>query len=103
MNRLEYIQTLGMTLEETHKWEKENKGVSVEGGNGALLECYIADFYSTDSNGNLNPDSRHDSLSVSLCSDCSDDELRIYMHDKDEIRRLRDYLNNYLENNFKEE
>ncbi len=97
--KLEYIATADMDLKERCQWEEENCASVTDGDNGGLLELQRT-YYSTDDNGNKIPGSETPTLSIAMCDDTGEDEVYFTVSSKDAIRKLRDYLNNYLEYNF---
>lgn len=99
-NNLEFIQTADMTEEERAEWENKAKAVALHADNGSILEMQKSCLYSVDKNGCRIPGSELDTLSVAVCDDMGEDEMCFTVSSKNEARKLRDYLNNYLENNF---
>lgn len=97
---LEYIATIDMNFKEKEVWENENCASAIGGDNGEVLEFKKSHYYSTDENGNKVLGSETSTLAIAACDDMGEDEIYITVSSKDEVRKLRDYLNNYLENNF---
>lgn len=97
--KLEYIVTAEMDLNERERWEVKNSASVTDGDNGGLLELQRSYYYSTDDNGNKIPGSEIPTLSIAMCDDMGEEEICFTVSSKDAIRKLRDYLNNYLEGN----
>lgn len=102
MKELEYIQTLDMCTVEVREWEKDNMGVSIPTTAG-VLEMQKTEWYSTDVNLKMIPSTGRPALYIAMFDSDSEDELYAILANRKDIRHLRDYLNNYLENNFTEE
>lgn len=94
---LEYVATADMNFPEREKWEAENGACVTEGDNGGIMEFRKSCYYSTDDNGDKVPDSETPTLAIAVCDDMCEKEIYITISSKAEIRKLRDYLNNYLE------
>lgn len=99
-NNLEFIQTVDMTAGELAKWEQKVKAVAFHADNGGIIEMQKSCLYSVDKNGCRIPGTESDTLFVAVCDDMGEDEICFTVSSKDEIRKLRDYLNKYLEDNF---
>lgn len=97
---LEFVQTTDMTVGECIEWEKKAKAVAFHGDNGGILEMQKSCLYSVDKNGCRMPGTESDTLFVAVCDDMSEEEISFTVSSKDEIRKLRDYFNKYLEDNF---
>lgn len=97
MKELEYIQTLNMCTEEVKEWEKDNMGVAVTTDEDGVLELLKTEWYSTDENSELIPESGRPVLCVAMYDGNSEEELCTFLSNRADIRRLRDFLNDYLE------
>nr|DAH62155.1 MAG TPA: Translation initiation factor IF-2, N-terminal region [Caudoviricetes sp.] len=95
----EYIKTLDMSIEEQEKWEKEEKGCALYGVNEGVIEFSKSYSYPVDKNMNRIPGAEIPDLFIAVKDDFSDSEVCIILSSKNDIRKLRDYLNNYLEDN----
>ncbi len=95
----EYIKTLNMSIDEQEKWEKEEKGCAFYGVNEGVIEFSKSYSYPVDNNMNRIPGAETPDLFIAVKDDFSDSEVCIILYSKDKIRKLRDYLNNYLEDN----
>ena len=98
--KLEFVSTFDMNFKEREIWEEENCACVTESDSCGIFEFQKSHYYSTDENGNKVPGSETPTLSVAVCDDMGEDEIYLTISSKSEIRKLRDYLNNYLENNF---
>lgn len=109
MKELEYIQTLDMCTQEVGEWEKDNMGVSIPTDTNGVLEMKKTEWYSTDANLRIIPGTGRPALYIAMLDGNSEEELYTMISDRADIRRLRDFLNNYLEihinnqSNFKED
>ncbi|MDB8904245.1 hypothetical protein [Parabacteroides merdae] len=99
-NNLEFIQTADMTESERIEWENKARAVALHADNGGILEMQKSCLYSVDKNGYRIPETESDTLFVAVCDDMGEDEICFTVSSKDEVRKLRDYLNKYLEDNF---
>ena len=97
--KLEYVQTIDMSYDECESWCKKNKACTLDGDSGGKIEIQKSYSYSTDENGNKIIGSETPLLFVSMCDEDAETEFAFSVSDKDDIRKLRDYLNNYLEDN----
>lgn len=94
----EYMQTVNMaTDEEIQNWESENKGRVIFGDMGGRIELQDAEWWSTDDNLKPTMPTGQHFLRVAACDDVCDTEICLTFTSRDEVRKLRDYLNNYLE------
>lgn len=96
---LEYVQTIDMSYDECESWCKKNKACILDGDSGGRIEMQKSYSYSTDGGGNKIIGSEIPLLFVSMCDEDAETEFAFSVSDKDDIRKLRDYLNNYLEDN----
>ncbi len=109
MKELEYIQTLDMSTQEVKEWEKDNMGVSIPTDTDGVLEMQKTEWYSTDANLKMMPSTGRPVLYIAMYDGNSEEELYAMLSERADIRRLRDFLNNYLEiysntkSNFKED
>ena len=99
-NNLEFIQTADMTESERIEWENKVRAVALHADNGGILEMQKSCLYSVNKNGCRIPGTESDTLFVAVCDDMGEEEISFTVSSKDEIRKLRDYLNKYLEDNF---
>lgn len=97
--KLEFVSTFDMNFREKEIWENKNGASAIAGDSGGILEFQKSHYYSTDENGNKVPGSETPTLSVAVCDDMGENEIYFTVSSKDEVRKLRDYLNNYLEDN----
>lgn len=97
MKDLEYIQTLNMCTEEVKEWEKDNMGISVPTDKDGVFEMQKTEWYSTDANLKMIPGTGRPALYIAMYDGNSEDELHTMLSDRADIRRLRDFLNDYLE------
>lgn len=94
---LEFTSTYDMLPEEIEAWEKEHNGVSVNSGNGGVVEIQKTDLYSIDKNGIRILGSKTPALFLCATDECCEDEVYLTLVDKNQIRKLRNYLNDILE------
>lgn len=97
--KLEYVQTIDMSYDECESWCEKNKACTLDGDSGGKIEIQKSYYYSTDKNGNKIIGSETPILFVSMCDEDAETEFAFSVSDKNNIRKLRDYLNNYLEGN----
>lgn len=95
----EYVKTVDMSFEEQEEWEKEEKGCAFYGINEGVIEFSKSYSYPVDNNMNRIPGAEIPDLFIAVKDDFSDSEVCIILSSKNDIRKLRDYLNNYLEDN----
>ena len=96
-NKLEFIETFDMNFAETEKWEKSNNAVAVQFDNGGRLECLPTWLYSPDKDMKPIPGSEQKALIVSVCDEDAIAEISMIITGNKELRKLRDFLNLYLE------
>lgn len=94
---LEYICTSNMNPDEVKEWEKAHKGCAMEGNNGGILEFQKSELYSTDENGRKILGSESETLWVAMCDEVYEEEIGLLFSNKESVRKLRDFLNRYLE------
>lgn len=94
----EYVKTVDMNLDEQEKWEEEG-GCVISGSNEGVLELSKSYFYDVDENWDEIPGTRKPCIHIAMLEDDSNSEAFVNILDKNKIRKLRDYLNNYLEDN----
>lgn len=95
----EYVKTVDMSIEEQEEWEKEEKGCTLYGVNEGVIEFSKSYSYPVDKNMDRIPGAETPDLFIAVKDDFSDSEVCIILSSKNNIRKLRDYLNNYLEDN----
>lgn len=98
-SNLEFVRTADMTVDERVEWEKASKAVASHADDGGIIEMKKSCLYFVDKNGCKIPGTETDTLFVAVCDDMGEEEISFVVSDKEEIRKLRDYLNNYLEDN----
>lgn len=95
-NALKFIRTYDMTFDEIEEWEKENDAVSVGFDNGGVIEFFPTELFSV-RDGIKVPGSGTKAVMISMCDSMCEHEVSELVSSKDEIRKLRDMLNRYLE------
>lgn len=99
--KFEYICTEEMeTMKEVEEWENKNKGKVIYSDGGGIIELQKTCLYSIDDEGKKEEGTEKNALGISVLDNCSEDEIMLLFSSREEVRNLRDYLNNYLENNF---
>lgn len=97
-NNLEYIATADMNQKQIEEWEKDNNAIAIVLDNGERLEFFPTHLYSPDKNGRPLPGTQIPALTISLCNDDLTEEISgILIRRDDDLRRLRNFLNDYLE------
>lgn len=96
---LECVSTADMNFKEREKWERENEACVTSGDNGGILEFIKSCYYSTDDNGNKIAGSETPVLAIAGCDDMGENEIYFTVSSKEDVRKLRNYLNTYLEGN----
>lgn len=97
----DYMQTVNMESDEDiNQWENEKSGCVVFDDIGRRMELHKAEWYHQVEEKNELIPTGDEFLSVAVCDDACESEVLLTFSSKDDIRKLRDYLNNYLENNF---
>lgn len=94
---LDYIHTYDMSMEEIERWEKEHNSIVLIGASGETIELLPSYSYIVDDDYKPVPGTEKPVLSISACTEDAGEEFMFSMSDKDSIKRLRDYLNDYLE------
>lgn len=94
---LDYIHTYDMSMEEIERWEKGHDSIALIGASGETIELWPSYSYIVDENHKPIPGTEKPVLSISACTEDAEEEFMFSMSDKDRIKRLRDYLNDYLE------
>lgn len=84
---------------EIREWEKKNEALAMECDNG-IMELFPTCLRSIDYEELSMPESVTNTLQVSVCDIDEADEICLYFG-KNDLRRLRDYLNDYLEGRVK--
>lgn len=102
MKKLNYIHTFDMSAEEVKQWEAENKGFSVCDDNGNVVIELQKTFlyeqgYFENNKDNLDESMGIPTIGMALYDDMSERELYSIFSCKEDIVRLRDYLNKILE------
>lgn len=95
----EFIQTADMTVSERLEWENKTKAVALHADNGGIIEIQKSCLYSVDKSHCKISGTETDTLFVAVCDDMGEDEICFTVSSKEDVRRFRDYLNNYLEDN----
>lgn len=98
-DKFEYVATYDMNWVDKEEWEKKERGCVIEGDVEGLLELRKSYYYCTDDNGNKIKGSEKSMIFMAMSEENSNSEAYICLSKKDDIRKLRDYLNNYLEDN----
>lgn len=97
----DYMQTVNMESDkDINQWENEKSGCVVFDDIGRRMELHKAEWYHQVEGKNELIPTGDEFLSVAVCDDACESEVLLTISSKDDIRKLRDYLNNYLENNF---
>ena len=94
---LDYIHTYDMSVEEIERWEKAHNSIAMIGEFGETIEICPSYSYSVDENHKPIAGTEKQVLVISSCTEDAEEEFMFSMSDKDRIKRLRDYLNDYLE------
>jgi hypothetical protein len=94
---LDYIHTYDMSMEEIERWEKEHDSIALIGASGETIELWPSYSYIVDENHKSIAGTEKPVLVISVCTEDAEEEFMFSMSDKDRIKRLRDYLNDYLE------
>lgn len=97
----EYMQTVNMESdEEIEQWEINNSGCVVFDDMGRRMELHKLEWlHRVEETNELIP-ADDEFLHVAVCDDTCETEVLLTFSSTGDIRKLRDYLNNYLENNF---
>lgn len=94
----DYMKTVNMqTDEEIEQWESENFGCVVIDDMGRRMELQDAEWWSTDKNLKPTVPTGQHFLSIAACDDTCETELLLTFTEKDRVRKLRNFLNDYLE------
>lgn len=97
----EYMQTVNMKSdEEIEQWENDNSGCVVFDNMGRRMELHKPKWLREVEETNELIHIGDKFLNVAVCDDAYETEVLLAFSSMDGIRKLRDYLNNYLENNF---
>lgn len=108
MKRLEYMQTFNKNVEETEKWEKETKGCAIYGENGeSLIELsreysYDTEYFESHKDC-LDERFGIPEIGLAVYDIENDHEMHTSFCDTSEIRKLRDYLTEALNDFFPKE
>lgn len=98
----DYMQTVNMgTDEEIEEWESDNNGCVVIDDIGRRMELRKLEWHRRVEGTNEFIPTKIYFLNVAVCDDACESEVLLTFSSIRDIRKLRDYLNNYLENNFK--
>lgn len=97
----DYMQTINMESdEEIEQWENDNSGCVVFDDMERRMELYKLEWlHGVEETNELIP-TDNEFLNVAVCDDVCEAEVLLTFSSMGDIRKLRDYLNNYLENNF---
>ena len=96
---LRFIQTEDMTLNEFKEWEGKYKTVSVNSDDGAIIEMQKSYVYGIDKKGHKSINHESTALFIAACDNICEKEVTLVLSSKEDVRKLRDYLNRYLEDN----
>lgn len=97
----EYMQTVNMESdEEIEQWENDNSGCVVFDDMGRRMELHKLEWLRRVEETNELIPTDDEFLHVAVCDDTCEAEVLLTFSSMGDIRKLRDYLNNYLENNF---
>lgn len=96
---LRFIQTEDMTLNEVKEWEGKYKTVSVNSDDGAIIEMQKSYVYGIDKKGHKSINHESTALFIAACYNVCEKEVTLVLSSKEDVRKLRDYLNRYLEDN----
>lgn len=97
----EYVKTIYMDFDERREWEKNENGIVIDSCfNEGVLELSKSYSYTVDDNLNRIHGTEKPGLCIAMLGDNGYDEASVFISNKDQVRRLRNYLNNYLEDNF---
>lgn len=97
MEELEYIQTLDMSDEEKKEWEVDSTGIAITTDTSGVMEMYKTEWFDTDKESNIISGTEKPTLAIALYDPQLEREIWTAISDRDSLRRLRDYLNDYLE------
>lgn len=92
---LENCQTAYMSCSEVEEWEKKNAAASVSFDSGGVVEFLPIEMFSKDAK--IEKGGGIKGMLISMCDCACEDEISGIVSSNDEIRKLRDALNKYLE------
>ena len=92
---LENCQTAYMSCSEVEEWEKKNAAASVSFDSGGVVEFLPIEMFSKDAK--IEKGGGIKGMLISMCDCACEDEISEIVSSNDEIRKLRDALNKYLE------
>lgn len=95
-NELQYICTSDMTISEIQEWEKKHNAVSIPFDDGGCLEIQLCKSYITDKYKRKIIGTDEPVLMFSMCNKFYDDEVSELCSSKENIVKLRDYLNKVI-------
>lgn len=87
-----YSESWNMTFEEIEKWEKEQHCLHISDGSGGLLE--VKPMRVVDKDGNYG---NEELLHFTSVDQAFTAEVPLLIADRNEIIKLRDYLNRFLQ------
>lgn len=93
--KLENCQTAYMSCSEVEEWEKKNAAASVSFDSGGVVEFLPIEMFSKDAK--IEKGGGIKGMLISMCDCACEDEISEIVSSNDEIRKLRDALNKYLE------
>lgn len=93
----EFMQTVGMESQDIERWESEKLGTAIISDNGGRIELTKEEWYYTDKEMNPTVPSGENFLRIAACDELCETELCLTFTSKEDVRKLRNYLNEYLE------
>lgn len=96
-NELKYICTSDMTSSEIEEWERSNETVSIHFDDGGCLEIQLCKSYLTDEYERKIIGTEEPILMFSMCNKFYDNEVSELCSSKEDIVKLRDYLNKTID------
>ena len=92
---IQNCQTAYMSCSEVEEWEKKNAAASVSFDSGGVVEFLPIEMFSKDAK--IEKGGGIKGMLISMCDCACEDEISEIVSSNDEIRKLRDALNKYLE------
>ena len=93
--RIRKLSKAYMSCSEVEEWEKKNAAASVSFDSGGVVEFLPIEMFSKDAK--IEKGGGIKGMLISMCDCACEDEISEIVSSNDEIRKLRDALNKYLE------
>lgn len=93
----EFMQTVAMEPKDIELWESEKPGIAIIADDGGRIELTKEEWYYADKEMNPTVPSGENFLRIAACDEVCETELCLTFTSKEDVRKLRNYLNNYLE------